>query len=287
MTEKLQQLEKDIHNSVEQYQDELPEAVSELEEARDVISRSQLQERLYVASEYIAYGAAPYIAGSESAVTQALDEISDRLERARRAAEGVELADTDEIERSLAQTRGLRRELEQLARQGDPSQMGEQTGQGSQQQGDPQSGGSQQGAATAGGPGIGDVWGGYYNRGPIIDRGAWDRFGRDIYDTARAIRDVIPELREQDLSLEEINEIRQLTQQLQQAIAFSDTGKNESIIEQEYLSALSLLEQLEMRLDAGARNKDPANVRSTAAEPVSTEYKDAVAEYYRRLSREE
>jgi hypothetical protein len=286
MTEKLQQLESDIHNSVEQYQNELPEAVSELEEARDVISRSQLQERLYVASEYIAYGAAPYIAGSESAVTQALDEISDRLQRARGAVEGVELAETDELDRTLAQTRGLRRELEQLAMQGDPSQMGEQAGQSAQQQGDPQSGGNQQGA-TAGGAANGGVWGGYNNRGPLIDSGAWDQFGREISDTVRPIRDAIPELRDQDLSLQEINEIRQLTQQLQQAFAFSDSGKNEDIIEQEYLSALSLLEQLELRLDAGARNKDPANVRSNAAEPVSTEYKDAVAEYYRRLSREE
>ena len=96
-----------------------------------------------------------------------------------------------------------------------------------------------------------------------------------------------PELREQDLSLEEINEIRELTQQLQQQYIFSDNGKNQNILEQEFLSALSLLEQLELRLDAGVRNKEPVNVRSTAAEPISTEYKDAVAEYYRRLSRED
>jgi hypothetical protein len=146
--------------------------------------------------------------------------------------------------------------------------------------------GNSPGQNTAGGN-VGDVWGGYNRGGPAIDRGAWDRFGRNLYDTARAIRDVIPELREQDLSLEEINSIRDLTQQLQQQFAFSDNGRNESIIEQEYLSALALLEQLELKLDAGARNKDPAKVRSAATEEVPSEYKDAVAEYYRRLSREE
>ena len=286
MTEKLQGLEQDIHASVEAFQDSLPEAVSELEDARDVISKSQLQERLYVASEYIAYGAAPYIAGSESAVTQALSEITENLQSAQRVANGAELSDSNDLDRTLAQARSLRRELEQLSRPGELSEGSNQAGTGEQEMSQGQ--GDQSGSQSPSGNAVGGAWGGYANRGgPGIDRAAWDRFGRDLNDTARAIRDVLPELRQQDLSLEEINEIRDLTSQLQQQFAFSDNGRNENIIEQEYLSALTLLEQLELKLDAGARNKEPAKVRSAAAESVSTEYKDAVAEYYRRLSREE
>ena len=285
MTEKLQSLEQDIHASVDQYKNSIADAVSELEEARDIISKSQLQERLYVASEYIAYGAAPYIAGSESAVTQALSEITDKLNRANSLAEGTEITDSDNLDRTLARTRSLRRELEQLTRPGNSSQGSNEPGQGQQESADGQP--SDSSGQNPGGSAIGNIWGGYGNRrGANIDRATWDRFGRNLYETAQAIRDVIPELREQDLSLEEINEIRQLTQQLQQQYIFSDNGKNQNILEQEFLSALSLLEQLELRLDAGVRNKEPVNVRSTAVEPVATEYKDAVAEYYRRLSRE-
>ncbi|MEX2353820.1 MAG: hypothetical protein WD709_06500, partial [Gammaproteobacteria bacterium] len=68
--------------------------------------------------------------------------------------------------------------------------------------------------------------------------------------------------------------------------AFSG-NRNEAILQEEYLAALSLLEQLELRLDASARNREPTNVRTTSAEQISTEYRDAVAEYYRRLSRDE
>ncbi len=290
MSERLQRLEQAIYSSVEQYEDSMPEAIADLREAQEVIGKSQLQERLYVASEYIAYGAAPYIAGSESAVTQALSDITDMLQDANRVANGTELADTDELGETLAQTRSLRRDLEQLNRDGEPSESSNQASDPSQNPSQSSSqGGESPGQNIAQGNVYGGgVWQGNTNReGPVIDRATWDRFGQELNEAARAIRDVIPELRDQDLSLEEINEIRDLTQQLQQQIAFSGNGKNDEIIEQEYLAALNLIEQLELRLDAGMKNKDPQNVRSAAAEPISTEYKDAIAEYYRRLSREE
>ncbi|NNE38326.1 MAG: hypothetical protein HKN08_08480, partial [Gammaproteobacteria bacterium] len=195
-----------------------------------------------------------------------------------------------ELGQTLAQTRSLRRELEQINRNGQLSGASEQSGEPSQNPSQSSSpGGENPGQNVAGGNVYGGgVWGGYANRDrPMINREAWDRFGQEIGETAQAIRDVIPELRDQDLSLEEINEIRELAQQLQQQLAFSGNGRNDDIIEQEYLAALNLLEQLELKLDAGIKNKDPQKVRSAAAEPISTEYKDAIAEYYRRLSREE
>ncbi|MGK0296686.1 MAG: hypothetical protein ACI9XC_000276 [Gammaproteobacteria bacterium] len=291
MTETLQGLEQDIHASVEQYENSLPEAVSDLEDAREIISKSQLSERLYVASEYIAYGAAPYIAGSESAVTQALNDITEKLNRARNVADGAELADSSSLDRTLEQTRGLRKDLEQLTRQGQgqPSDNESQSSAGEQQMAEGQASENPGDNAdqNPGGNATRGVWGGNTNRaGPAIDRASWDRLGQDLSATARAINNAIPELRDQDLSLEDINEIRTLTQQLQQQFAFSGDGNNENIIEQEYLATLSLLEQLELRLDAGMRNKEPASVRSAASETISSEYKDAVAEYYRRLSRE-
>ncbi len=316
MTEQLQQLQRDIQDTAGQFREQSPQAVEQLDQARDVISQSQLEERLNVAAEYIAYGAAPYIAGSESAVTNALDEISNRLRQAESDAMGTDFSDDDNLERTLAQARSLRQELQQLAnpsaqngqtglqgQEGQPGQDGQsqqtaqqgesgqsgQSDQNGQQQGGQQqaSGGPQTGPTQLNGTGgpYGQ-WGGYANRGRI-NPADWDRYGRNLMDTARAIRDTLPELRERDLSLDDLNAIRDLTQRLEQQVALSDPNRNDEILQQQLVSALSLLEQLELKLDAGINSDEPEKVRTSATEPVSDEYKDAVAEYYRRLSRGE
>jgi len=320
LTSQLQQLQRDIQNSAAQFREQTPEAVEQLNQARDIISQSQLEERLNVAAEYIAYGAAPYIAGSESAVTNALNEISERLRQAESDAFGTDFADDDNLERTLAQARSLRRELEQLqnpsAQAGQPGQPGEQgqegqpgqsgqegqsqqtaqqgetgqegqSGQSSGQNGQQQAtAGQQSGRDQIGGAGPYDPWAGYGNRGRI-NAADWDRYGRDLTDAARAIRDTLPELRNRNLSLDQLNEIRELTQRLEQQVALSGSNRNEEILQQQYVDALTLLEQLELKLDAGVNNDQPEKVRTTATEPVADEYKDAVAEYYRRLSRGE
>jgi len=305
MNEQIQGLQRDIHNTVEQYRAQSPEAVQELEQARELLRRSQMEERLYIAAEYIAAGAAPYVAGSESAVTQALSELRERLQRAQSAAAGTELAAENSLDRTLARTRALRQELEQLPRsgeqaqaggseQGDQSgqqndaQAGTQPGQQSEGQAGTQAGGQQdsQAGTTAGAGGYG-AWDGNSNRGRYnINAEDWNQFGRNLNETAQEIRQMLPELRNQNMTIEELNAITDLTRQLEQRHAFS-SNRNEEILQQEYLAALSLLEQLELSLDAGARSKDPANVRTTSAEQIATEYKDAVAEYYRRLSRDQ
>ena len=331
MTEQLQQLQRDIQDTAGQFRQQSPEAVEQLDQAREVISQSQLEERLNVAAEYIAYGAAPYIAGSESAVTNALDEIGNRLRQAESDALGTDMTEQDPVERTLAEARALRQELEQLANssaqngqpgregqqgqqneQGQPGQAGEegQNGQQTEQQGQSgqagqsdQNGQAQNGQAQggqqqrAGGPQTGltqlngtsspyGQWGGYGDRGQI-NPADWDRYSRNLVDTARAIRDTLPELRERNLSLDDLNAIRELTERLEQQIALSDPNRNQEILQQQYTEALSLLEQLELKLDAGANSDEPEKVRTTATEAVSDEYKDAVAEYYRRLSRGE
>ena len=120
----------------------------------------------------------------------------------------------------------------------------------------------------------------------MINPQDWDQIGRNLDDTARAIRDLVPELRSLELSVDNINSILDLTLQLEQQFDFSGSSRNESILHSEYIATLNLLEQLEIRLDRGLKKKLPDNVRSMATEPIQAEYKDIVAEYYRRLSRE-
>ena len=94
---------------------------------------------------------------------------------------------------------------------------------------------------------------------------------------------MIPALRIAGVTHEEVDEIRRLTAQLELA----QFQGNPELLEREYLKALRLLEQLELQLTRGARRNDNRSVRTAVAEPVQSEYKDAVAEYYRRLSRDQ
>jgi len=65
------------------------------------------------------------------------------------------------------------------------------------------------------------------------------------------------------------------------------TGANQEIVEQEYLAMLNLMEQLELQLTASDTNEGETAVRTEAPAGVATEYEEAVAEYFRRLSRSE
>ena len=98
------------------------------------------------------------------------------------------------------------------------------------------------------------------------------------------ISPLIPELREQGLDERDISEIYDILRQL----PLNPMGgeKNESVIQAELTRALSLIEQLELKLEKGINKDDAAHVRSEVSDPIPEEYQEAVAEYYRRLSRE-
>ena len=92
-------------------------------------------------------------------------------------------------------------------------------------------------------------------------------------------------LRAEDaLTAEELAAIRQLGDVLRQGLT---AGANEAIVEQEYLAMLNLMEQLELQLTSGEAAEGEAAVRTEAPAGVAAEYEEAVAEYFRRLSRSE
>jgi hypothetical protein len=60
---------------------------------------------------------------------------------------------------------------------------------------------------------------------------------------------------------------------------------NPRLLEQEYGRLLSLLEQLELQVRRKVEEERGGQVRTTISEPIPEEYREAVAEYFRRLSR--
>ena len=87
MREDLQGLERDMQAAAQQYRDHAADAARELTEAASELRESNVESRLGVAAEYIENNSAAYIASSESAVTDALGELRDRLSRAQSLAD--------------------------------------------------------------------------------------------------------------------------------------------------------------------------------------------------------
>ncbi len=105
---------------------------------------------------------------------------------------------------------------------------------------------------------------------------------QQLNDSSRELLTLSNELRQQGLSDEELRAVRELGEALRGSI----TG-NPELIEQEFQQLVNLAEQLELKLAAADATAERAAVRAQAPTQVAPGFEEAVAEYYRRLSRSE
>jgi len=285
MQQELEQLEQDIQAIAQQFRGQTPGASEELRDSLTDLQRSQAIARLGDAAAAIRYGAAQQAAPMEGITTAALDELQRGTERAlalalRESGEGIQ-AESDATAELLAELQSLRRELSEL-QAGQPGQQGQsdQAGQGGQQ-----SGGVFGGNTFGGGQGFYDL-----NRRGL---GAWDPAGIASFDEnlQAELEDRLNEagadlltlgsrLRTEGLTAEELEAVRRLGDALRGGL----TG-NPELVEQEFLAMLSLVEQLELQLASSELGNDDGGVRTETPAQVTQGYEDAVAEYFRRLSR--
>jgi hypothetical protein len=253
----VQELEQKARNTAQQIKESQPGAAEQLREAIEKLRESEIETRIAVAAAYIEQGEAVYVAGSESAVTEALRELREDLERARSMAGSGRNGERGQgepgngLNETLAETRELRRELQRLA----------------------------EGGAT---------------RGDITNRGRDDlqqstgirvddidvtrEFDRQADDISRDVLALFRELRGQGVAIQDIDELRRLVADIK---ASEFTG-NPALLEEEARRALSSVEQLEMALARAARPEN-GSVRSNTADDIPSEHRDSVADYYRRL----
>jgi hypothetical protein len=88
------------------------------------------------------------------------------------------------------------------------------------------------------------------------------------------------QLRSQGIYQEDLEEIRRFVRGLPD----SRFAGNPKLLQEEYRKMLGLLEQLELQVRRQLEEDKGNQVRSIVAEPVPEQYRDAVAEYFRRLS---
>ena len=194
---------------------------------------------------------------------------------------------------------------QQSGQQGQQGQQGQgQQGQGQQGQGQQASNGGNGQANAAGGNQFGGTNGGAYGVGPGGPRGwydprrggVWDPRNRGIWqnpDNVQQARDQLSDasrdlltlgsrLRDQGVNEEEIKAIRELGEALRAGL---NVGGNPDLLEQQFQRLVNLTDQLELKLTANNDKGERASVRSQAPPQIAEGYEDAVAEYFRRLSR--
>ncbi len=271
----VQNLQQDVRNTATQIENNEPGAAGELREAVEKLQDMQVETRMQVAADYIEQGEAVYVAASESAVTEALRQLSEDIRRAQGMAGeggGQQRGEygRNGIEETLAETRELRRNLQQLA-EGNPQERNRQ--EGNPQEGNPTGGsptrGSRDDRPQSSGEFVDDL---YFSR--EFDLQA-DTISQDILNMFRELRDA-------GVSVQDIDELRRLAAEVRAA----DFSGNPELLERESRYALSLVEQLEMALAKTARQND-RGVRTNNADEVPDEHREIIADYYRRLGQGE
>jgi hypothetical protein len=289
----LRSLQQEMLDAVQNFKDQVPAASNELERANNGIAEAELEQAVADAALYIDAGYGLYIAGNESTVTAGMRDLAERLERAQQLAADAAAPGESDLDRARQQAQDLRSQLQQLAQGGQPGQGQQasdqpaqpgqegQPGQG-QQQG--QQGGAQQGGQNNGGGGNrfgarnGGPWNGYDDfAGPIeLPENFFDNVSQFTQDARSAVQDL-------ELNTEELAQMYDLIRELE----FQQTNRNDTILAQEYGEMLALIEQLEAGLQMDGDAAGRANVRTATSDNIPEQYKESVAEYFRRLSREE
>jgi hypothetical protein len=282
----LENLERDLQQVAQEFQRRTPRAVDELSDALTNLQRSQAIARLNFASDAIRSGAAPQVAATEAVTTSALRDLQRDTERALATAAREAVSGQGEVDPNqelLAEIGILRRELAELSRSREAGGAGDQQAgqpggdpqQDGQPGGDPQQGGQQAGGQPGGGQpgdtfGGGGGWNAWASGGGYWDpreRG-WGQFGpydpRIWEDPQRVeeMRERLSEagadllrlgnqLREQGLTDEQLDWVRQLGNQLRGGFR-----GNPELLAREFQALVDLTDQLELQL------------RAESAEPV-------------------
>jgi hypothetical protein len=311
LQQELEDLEEDIQRVAQQFREQTPEASDALNQALADLQSVQTSARLGYGGDAILRGAGAQVAAIDAVTTSALRDLQRNTEEAQALANAEAVAgertEPDPNAELRAEIQDLRRQLNDIQQQQAQAQNGQgQPGQGQQAQPgqgqQPGQGGQQANAGGNQGGQVGGPNGGFgpggpgnfydWRRGGVWDprnRAWWDnnpqaidQIRQQLNDSSRELLTLGNELRQQGLSDEELRAIRELGDALRGSI----TG-NPELIEQEFQQLVNLAEQLELRLAAADEQAERAAVRAQAPTQVAPGFEEAVAEYYRRLSRSE
>jgi len=290
MADDLSRLKKGMQGAMGELASSEPSAASKLRETLGELERSELQSRLQKSADSIREGVDPNSnspslgrtsnASNEQAIAAGIERLSEQMRQAQQALTGRQNPEEalDRVERLRSQLETLSRNLEQGA--GRPGQ---------QAQGGQRSQGGVNDGFQSGPPGGPRVWRGGVDAGGYIEPPGVER--QPSPDSPASIERALREaMRELDALRQELRgepaplaDVQDLIRELQRLGPGRFPG-NPALVEQLRTQVLTSVDKLELQLRRELDDKEPGQIRSGDSLQVPSGYKDAVAEYFRRLS---
>jgi hypothetical protein len=322
MAAELERLETDMKKSARDLASTQPDASARVREGLSEIQQNEAKSRMTASATWLRRGQGPLMVPREAPVTQALDKVAEDLRQAQSALRnGGQSPGNNDLERSLARVERMRSQMERMAGNGQPDKNGQQNGQqnggqqdgkqqgsgqkgggqqsGGNQPGNSQTGGQQTGGGQQGGrPQTGGGYGGAYGPrgGNRQYGGGFGRFGPEGMYDAPLDRPVDP-MESARLAARDLNDMRQLfkdnpdiqkeiteVEHELQKLTIGDiaTAELQQRLNREILPNL---QALEVKLRRQVEEQGGGQVRSGATDKVPAGFSDAVAEYFRKLSK--
>lgn len=301
-------LEQGMKESVRALSGSQKSAASRLREALGEAQQNELGLRLKFGSEWMRRGLGSYLAPREKVVSEMLDRLNQQVEQARQMAgrEGAS-PERESAERTLSQVERLRARVAEQLRAQQQGRQREQAGQGGSQPGQQGQAGEQGQPGQPGGAGQQTgQWGGGSQRGERGGRGGFwrgeygamnDGTRRDLEgrsadgvqrELEQAYDDAFRQLRQmrggEFASDETQSELDRILREMQRLDPRQFPG-NPALLGRIETEILPQLEQLELKLRRQLDAASGAQARTGSSAKTPPGYGEAVAEYYRRLSR--
>jgi hypothetical protein len=261
MAQQLEQIQREMQQQAQSMAGSQPDAASKLRRALSDAEQKELAMRMQKEAEWMRQGFGERNAGMEDSLTSGLEQLSQQLQDIQGGIKAGnqpnQNGQNDKTAEALAQVRALREQLEQGAEQ---PQRGDQQGQ---QNGQPGGDQARTGGAYSPRGGAGDPRG-------LDPRGIQDTIGRlyglrgQVDPRDRALYGYIDGA---------LWNLRHLTG--------AQAGLLDTRISQD---AVASLERLEVELSKRAGQQQSQAARSSAPEPSPEKYRDAVSEYFKKLS---
>jgi hypothetical protein len=322
MAEDLGHLEKNMQDTARDLASNHQNAAStKLREALGDMQQSDLRARIQRGADWMQRGIDPNASGAEPEITAGMQRLEKGLHDVQQAmgAPPAQPGDNSQqgLQTALNRVEQLRNQMGSLSRDGQGRQQGQQGSgqgqqgqgqQGGQGQGGQNQGGGQNGGGPAGGPGarIGGgngVYGGYRdNPGGYGGRyyGGFDTGNNTPAGGPPVVpnNSPIPPQQAYDSSMRNLNQLRQTVQddpemakQIQELIHEMERldpsrfPGNPALVEQLHSQVLADVDKLELQIRRQLDDKQAGQVRSGDTKTVPQGYEESVADYYRRLSK--
>jgi hypothetical protein len=283
-----QRLESDMGTAARNSQATNRPLSSKLRDALGQVQQNEINNRLRLSADFLRRGNGAVATMRDAVTTQALNNLRDQLREIRKSVgngqQGAGDKDRQALEQALAQTERLRKEMERGMRgqqkgQAQGQQQGRQPGEQQGRQQGQQAGQSQDQQAGEGQPSqIGPRANG---RQKGLQPGPGPAWG-DAGDLVRNYRSTLRELENNPQIGKDLRDTIQNMYRLDPRLS----PGNPELMNRIESQMLTGVEQIELQLRRLLDDQQGGAVRSGSAEPVPQGYAGAVAEYFRRLSKE-